>query len=116
MENAIWEDDQLKLTRREQSRRIVVKWLVTLVIGIITGVFAFAMTMGIQWLLFGKMTLIYMLINQCDCIWQPLLAYVAINFGAILVGVTLVQFVAPAAGGSGIPEIKCYLNGVKGKT
>ena len=37
MENAIWEDDQLKLTRREQSRRIVVKWLVTLVIGIITG-------------------------------------------------------------------------------
>ncbi len=26
---------------------------------------------------------------------------------------SLVTFVEPAAGGSGIPEIKCYLNGVK---
>jgi chloride channel 7 len=113
VENAIWEDDQLKLTRREQSRRIVVKWLVTLVIGMITGIFAFAMAMGIQWLLFGKMKAIYMLINSCDCIWQPLLAYLGISLGAVVVGATLVQFVEPAAGGSGIPEIKCYLNGVK---
>ncbi len=114
VENAIWEDDQLKLTRREQSRRIVVKWLVTLVIGIITGVFAFLMALGIQWLLIGKMTAIYLLMNNCnDCLWQPLLAYVGINLAAVGVAATLVTFVEPAAGGSGIPEIKCYLNGVK---
>ncbi len=114
MENAIWEDDQLKLTRREQSRRIVVKWLVTLVIGIITGVFAFLMALGIQWLLIGKTTVMYLLMNQCDdCLWQPLLVYLGINLTAVGIAATLTTFVEPAAGGSGIPEIKCYLNGVK---
>jgi chloride channel 7 len=114
VENAIWEDDQLKLTRREQSRRVIVKWLVTLVIGIITGFFAFLMTLGIQYLLIGKTTVMYMLMHECnDCLWKPLLVYLGINLAAVGIAATLTTFVEPAAGGSGIPEIKCYLNGVK---
>ena len=93
---------------------MVVKWLVTLVIGIITGLLAFLLALGIQWLLYGKMMLIYSLIDGCDgCLWKPFLVYLAITFVCVGVSATLVSFVEPAAGGSGIPEIKCYLNGVK---
>lgn len=116
MENTIWEDDQLKLTRREQSRRVVVKWVVTLIIGIITGLFAFLLALGIQWSIYGKMALVYYLVSTCDnCLWLPYLAYLGITVASVAMAAGFVAFVEPAAGGSGIPEIKCYLNGVKGK-
>ena len=98
----------------QQSRRVVVKWLVTLVIGIITGLFAFLLALGIQWSLYGKMLVVYALIERCDgCLWQPYLVYLAITFACVGISATFVSFVEPAAGGSGIPEIKCYLNGIK---
>ena len=65
------------------------------------------MALGIQWLLIGKTTVMYMLMNQCnDCLWQPLLVYLGINLAAVGIAATLTTFVEPAAGGSGIPEIK----------
>jgi chloride channel 7 len=115
VENVIWEDDQMKLTRREQAKRIIVKWVITLMIGIITGVFAFAMAVGIQYIIVGKLAAMSRMLALCGngCWWGPLVAFVGINLGAVLIASTLVTFVEPAAGGSGIPEIKCYLNGVK---
>ena len=37
----------------------------------------------------------------------------ALNVGPVLIGSFLIAYVEPVAGGSGIPQVKCYLNGVK---
>ena len=43
----------------------------------------------------------------------PLLIWVTFGAGMVLVASVLVAFLEPVAAGSGIPQIKCYLNGVK---
>lgn len=48
-----------------------------------------------------------------QCLYIPYLLWVASNIVPILVGSALVVFVEPVAAGSGIPQVKCYLNGVK---
>lgn len=46
-------------------------------------------------------------------LWIPLLFWVGTNVGPVLIGSALVTYVEPVAAGSGIPLIKCYLNGIK---
>ena len=43
----------------------------------------------------------------------PVLAWTGINFVLVFVAAFLCAFFAPVAAGSGIPQIKCFLNGVK---
>lgn len=46
-----------------------------------------------------------------DSLLVAYLAYAGISVGFVYVSAMLVAFVEPVAGGSGIPEIKGYLNG-----
>lgn len=39
--------------------------------------------------------------------------WIALNLVPVLIGSVLVAYVEPIAAGSGIPQVKCYLNGVK---
>lgn len=43
----------------------------------------------------------------------PYLYWVGMSVVPVLIGSALVAFVEPVATGSGIAEIKCYLNGIK---
>ena len=44
--------------------------------------------------------------------WAPYATFVTISVGYAIVAGSLVAFVEPLAAGSGIPEIKTYLNGI----
>ncbi len=44
--------------------------------------------------------------------WAPFATFVSISIGYAIVAGSLVAFVEPLAAGSGIPEIKTYLNGI----
>lgn len=44
--------------------------------------------------------------------WAPYATFVSISVGYAIVAGSLVAFVEPLAAGSGIPEIKTYLNGI----
>lgn len=46
-------------------------------------------------------------------LYIPFSLWVAFNVLPVFIGSTLVSYVEPVAGGSGIPQVKCYLNGVK---
>lgn len=46
-------------------------------------------------------------------LYIPYFQFVLYNIIPVLIGSTLVAYVEPCAGGSGIPQVKCYLNGVK---
>lgn len=39
--------------------------------------------------------------------------WISLNLAPVFIGSVLVSYVEPVAAGSGIPQIKCYLNGVK---
>ena len=43
----------------------------------------------------------------------PYLFYILTNIVPVFIGAGLVTYIEPVAAGSGIPQVKCYLNGVK---
>ena len=49
-----------------------------------------------------------------NVLWIPYLVWVMLNVIPVCMGSFLVSYIEPVAGGSGIPQVKCYLNGVKG--
>lgn len=60
--------------------------------------------------------ILFIEMSECistHCLWQPLIIWICSNAGLALVSCALVVFLAPAARGSGIPMVKCYLNGIK---
>lgn len=46
-------------------------------------------------------------------LYVPYLWFMVLNVIPVLIGSILVAYVEPIASGSGIPQVKCYLNGVK---
>lgn len=115
-ENAPYMDDQRTTTFRQIRRTNVTRWLVILVIGILTAITACLIDMCIETICHYKFDLLQHWMTRCirdDCIIVPYLAWVGMNAGAVLAGSALVAYVAPVAAASGIPVIKCYLNGVK---
>lgn len=47
------------------------------------------------------------------CLWLPYMMWVVLNVVPVLTGAILVSYIEPVAAGSGIPQVKCYLNGIK---
>ena len=44
--------------------------------------------------------------------WGPYITFTVVSLGYGVIAGSLVSFVEPLAGGSGIPEVKTYLNGI----
>uniref|UniRef100_A0AC35U3Q3 Chloride channel protein n=1 Tax=Rhabditophanes sp. KR3021 TaxID=114890 RepID=A0AC35U3Q3_9BILA len=110
-------DFQTKLFWQQANR-----WLASFLIGIGTAAVAITVDMLIHYIGVLKFRLILgNLINLCDekhligggCMWIVLTAWALFNCLLVGISAVLVIFVAPAALGSGIPNIKCYLNGVE---
>ena len=101
-------------TMRGFARENVLRWVVVILIGILTALFALAIDLGVTGIAERKFALTKNIISKCgDCFALPFITYVCSNFLLIAVASFLVAFVEPLAAGSGIPEIKCYLNGVR---
>lgn len=52
-------------------------------------------------------------IGNTGCMWIVLTAWSMYNCVLVLTACALVIYVAPAASGSGIPYVKCFLNGIR---
>merc|ERR1719209_1195035 len=55
----------------------------------------------------------YRRFTELDPFPVPLFTWIGVNCGFVLIAAVLVAYFAPVAAGSGIPQVKCYLNGVK---
>ncbi|CAI5463709.1 unnamed protein product, partial [Closterium sp. Yama58-4] len=87
------------------------KWVLVLLIGCMTGGAAFLINMVVENAMGVKLALTIELLNG----GSPFLAVLVYSLmSALLVAASaaLCVFVAPAAAGSGIPEVRAYLNGV----
>ncbi|XP_052263703.1 H(+)/Cl(-) exchange transporter 7-like isoform X2 [Dreissena polymorpha] len=108
-------DKQLHSTRWVLKRELA-RWFIMGMIGIITGLIASLIDVSVEKISELKFSFIKKYVDQCTekyCLIEPMLSWVAINAVIVFVGSTLCTFIAPVAAGSGIPQIKCFLNGVK---
>ncbi|KAG5443681.1 H(+)/Cl(-) exchange transporter 7 [Clonorchis sinensis] len=89
--------------------------LVLFLIGLITAASASLMDYLIELISEFKYRVVSSLINQYHTGWftaVPGFTWCFINMFLVSVSSLLVVFLAPVAAGSGIPQIKCYLNGL----
>lgn len=101
--------------RRSATNLAITKWVVTFLVGFLTGMVALFIDFIVKKLTKLKFDTVGDSILQCShdgCLVISLLYLLLFNVGFVIVASSLVVL-EPIAGGSGIPEIKCYLNGVK---
>ncbi|KAI3386741.1 hypothetical protein SNEBB_000496 [Seison nebaliae] len=92
------------------------KWVLMLLIGILTGLIGVIIGLLVNKLAEIKYSFIQKSLNHCvfhSCTYHSAFMWVLISVSFVLISGILVAYWEPAAKGSGIPEIKCYLNGVK---
>ncbi|XP_019849977.1 PREDICTED: chloride transport protein 6-like [Amphimedon queenslandica] len=91
------------------------RWVMVALIGIVTGTIAFLINVGIHYLRLLKYQgffRVYELTRDSGTIFLALLVIAGFNvFCSIFAGILVA--IEPIAAGSGIPEIKCYLNGIR---
>ncbi|XP_060959513.1 chloride channel protein CLC-d isoform X6 [Cannabis sativa] len=89
---------------------VVVKWFFALLIGIGTGLAAVFINISVENFAGWKFALTFAIIQKSYV--AGFVVYILINLALVLSSVYIITQFAPAAAGSGIPEIKGYLNGV----
>ncbi|KXJ22588.1 Chloride transport protein 6 [Exaiptasia diaphana] len=90
------------------GRQNLVRWLVTFVIGVLTGLVAVFIDYFVRLLSDWKTGVV----EVSGCLVVTLLIMMLFNGGFALIA-SILTVIEPVAAGSGIPEIKSYLNGVK---
>jgi len=116
-ENQLHQDEIERLYFKQSfSSQEMQRWFVCLLIGMATGVTAVIVNLAIELIGNFKTIVIAPMIEQCvreSCMYKPMILLLLFNTSLILVAALLTVYVSPVAAGSGIPQIKLFLNGVK---
>ncbi|XP_044758557.1 H(+)/Cl(-) exchange transporter 7 [Coccinella septempunctata] len=115
-ENYLFLDEERKKGFKFVTRKSISRWFIFLLIGIITALIACVIDISIEELSTRKYATLSDSVDKYVIegkLYIPFLLWVALNIIPVFIGSTLVSYVEPVAGGSGIPQVKCYLNGVK---
>ncbi|XP_031396611.1 chloride channel protein CLC-d isoform X1 [Punica granatum] len=110
IENYAYREEQAQRGKLFVIYQVAVKWFFALLIGIGTGLAAVFINISVENFAGWKFSLTFAIIQKSYL--AGFLLYVLFNLLLVLSSVYIVTQFAPAAAGSGIPEIKGYLNGV----
>uniref|UniRef100_A0A0R3RMF7 Chloride channel protein n=1 Tax=Elaeophora elaphi TaxID=1147741 RepID=A0A0R3RMF7_9BILA len=123
IENKLYQAEEIEPNhQRKLFCQSVNRWVVCFFIGVLTAIVAAAIDMTIYYSSVVKFRLIISsLLNLCEkrmeigggCIWMVEFAWICYNCVLITVSACLVLFLSPVAAGSGISQVKCFLNGVE---
>ncbi|EMS55037.1 Chloride channel protein CLC-c [Triticum urartu] len=111
VENDVYKQDWRSRGRIQIFQYQVLKWLMALLVGSFVGLVGFFNNIAVENIAGYKLLLTSNLMRQNRNL-EAFLLYMACN--AVLAGsaAAICAYLAPAAAGSGIPEVKAYLNGV----
>uniref|UniRef100_A0A182JKB0 Chloride channel protein n=1 Tax=Anopheles atroparvus TaxID=41427 RepID=A0A182JKB0_ANOAO len=115
-ENVLWRRDQTKIEPKFAVKKDFSRWVISLQIGVFTALVACCINIVIEEVSRVKYGFLK---KQVDVnvvhgdLSIPYLWWSLLNLVPVVIGATLVAYVEPVAAGSGIPLVKCYLNGVK---
>lgn len=115
-ENHLLLDEERKKGYRFVIKKSLARWFVFLLIGMITALIACAIDISIEQLSEIKYASLSDFVDHYIMegkLYIPYLIWLTYNIIPVFIGSFLVAFVEPIAAGSGIPQVKCYLNGVK---
>ncbi|CAL7951003.1 unnamed protein product [Xylocopa violacea] len=115
-ENHLLQNEERKKGYKFVVKKNFARWFIFLLIGICTALIACFVDISIEQLTNLKYGCLKYYVDQCatkSCLWVPYLLWLTLNFVPVLIGAVLVSYVEPVAAGSGIPQVKCYLNGIK---
>ncbi|KAL1564874.1 chloride channel protein CLC-c [Salvia divinorum] len=111
IENDLFKQDWRSRKRVQIFQYIFLKWTLALLIGLCTGLVGFLNNMAVENIAGYKLVITSNLMFN-DKYLSAFAAFAGTNvFLAICAG-ALCAYIAPAAAGSGIPEVKAYLNGI----
>ncbi|XP_060959512.1 chloride channel protein CLC-d isoform X4 [Cannabis sativa] len=110
IENYAYWEEQAQRGKLFVGYYVVVKWFFALLIGIGTGLAAVFINISVENFAGWKFALTFAIIQKSYV--AGFVVYILINLALVLSSVYIITQFAPAAAGSGIPEIKGYLNGV----
>ncbi|TKR83019.1 hypothetical protein L596_016676 [Steinernema carpocapsae] len=120
------EEEQRPDYHGELHKKTISRWFVCFLIGVLTAFVAIFIDIMVYWSSEIKFHLLLTsLINLCaaedqklassggGCMWIVLGSWALYNLCLVAIASCLVLFVSPVAAGSGIPQIKCFLNGIQ---
>ncbi|KAJ7552546.1 hypothetical protein O6H91_06G059900 [Diphasiastrum complanatum] len=110
VENSAYREDQAQRGRWHRIHYAAIKWLFALLIGIGTGLSAFVINVAVENFSGWKFIATFAIMRHSY--FAGLVVYVLFNATLVFSSVFIVTNFAPAAAGSGIPELKGYLNGI----
>ncbi|CAI8611538.1 unnamed protein product [Vicia faba] len=111
IENDIFKQDWRSRAKSEIVQYVYLKWTFALLIGLGTGLTAFFSNIGVENIAGVKLNLTNdLMLNQK--FRQAFAVFAGCNMILAIAAAALCAYIAPAAAGSGIPEVKAYLNGV----
>ncbi|XP_065871004.1 chloride channel protein CLC-c-like [Euphorbia lathyris] len=111
VENELFKQDWRARRKIEIFQYIFLKWTLALLIGLGTGVVGFANNIGVENIAGFKLLLTNSLMLNSNY-YLAFAFYAGCNLILAIAAAALCAYIAPAAAGSGIPEVKAYLNGV----
>ncbi|KAE9620971.1 putative chloride channel, voltage gated [Lupinus albus] len=110
-ENELFKQDWRSRKKVQIVQYVILKWGFALLIGLGTGAVGFFNSFAVENIAGSKLLMTASLMTK-NKYYQAFLLYAGINMGLAAAAAALCAFIAPAAAGSGIPEVKAYLNGV----
>lgn len=114
IDNALTQSTLLSKNMSYFTSLNVQRWVATSVIGVCAGLIAFFVDYSTRMIVENKYRFTAKLYAQCDnCFWLPFTFLTTTNLILVAIASSLVVFFEPKARGSGIPDVKSYLNGVK---
>ncbi|ELT96405.1 hypothetical protein CAPTEDRAFT_203043 [Capitella teleta] len=108
--------DQEEVMPKAVQKAALTRWMLNFIIGLYVAIIAVLVALSIKYLSQLKFMAVYEVIKDCNtasCLIPGCLVWMSINMLLVGLGAYLVTYHAPQAAGSGIPQIKCYLNGIK---
>ncbi|VEN38135.1 unnamed protein product [Callosobruchus maculatus] len=115
-ENYLLLDEERKKGYKFIVQKSIARWFVFLLIGMLTAFIACFIDISVEELSRMKYRSLSKSVDEYVTqgkLYIPYGLWVAYNVVPVFIGAILVAYVEPIAAGSGIPQVKCYLNGVK---
>ncbi|KAK9055117.1 hypothetical protein SSX86_026198 [Deinandra increscens subsp. villosa] len=111
IENDVFKQDWRNRSKFQIFQYISIKWVLCFIIGIVVSLIGFFNNLAIENIAGVKFVITsnMMLANRY---LAAFLIFAAANLGLTLFAVLITTLIAPETAGSGIPEVKAYLNGV----
>ncbi|WOH00995.1 hypothetical protein DCAR_0520373 [Daucus carota subsp. sativus] len=110
-ENELFKEDWRSRGKVQFVQYVFMKWILCLLIGFIVSAIAFCNNLAVENLA-GMKFVVTSNMMLAQKFASAFAVFAASNFGLTLFACLITAFIAPEAAGSGIPEVKAYLNGV----